>query len=775
MLTLFRSLLVLLLQPRSPTRVVLVASLSFGVPLCISAQSAVLEEVIVTAQKREQSLQDVPISVHAVSGSSIQNQGIDRLEDLSATLPNITVSQTATSDQLFIRGIGSGGNTGFEQSVGTFIDGVYFGRDVQSRGRFFDVERVEVLRGPQSIYFGNNTIGGAINITTARPTDEFEGYVTALYEPDHGEHMASAAVSGPIHETLLARLAIQHSGMDGYVTNIGPDGGDGPDTTNRMGRVTAIWTPTDAFGATLKAEVGSFEDRGRSLQMDQCPPPPPLTLGPICALGLGPGIGLGFDGSGLNETRSIGNVGGLAPLGTSPDGSKLNTHLFQLTANYELSNHTLTSVTAFSDYDLSRTIDMDVSPFFFFNFIDDHEYEQWSQELRITSPTGERFEYLAGLYYENSDLRILEHVALGGPFQTTQFTDFEQDAENSAFFGALTWNITSSLSASAGLRFTKVDKELVRSLQLLNVVTLEPNFPIGVQAPPPFASIPHIGLETSRSDDDLTPSFNVQYDFNENMMFYASYAEGFKAGGFDQRAATPDPNDITFEPEQVDAYEVGAKTTWFDGAMNLNIALFRSEYEDLQVSVFTGQGIVFFIDNAASSITQGVEVELRWALTNQLTLNFSGSFLDAYYDEFPEGPCSTLDNISGRGNCPVSRDFADENLTYAPEFSGLFTLEHMLPVTNALQLTTRIDLIFSDDFDVVSDNDPRVRQEGYTKLNARVGFGPADGTWELAVVGKNLTNEFTSHFGNDLPANPTSLFRFFDRPRSIALQARYAW
>ncbi|MDY6984363.1 MAG: TonB-dependent receptor plug domain-containing protein, partial [Pseudomonadota bacterium] len=232
---------------------------------------AEVEEFVVTAQKREQSLQDVPISVSAVTGDALQAQNLGEMEAVSMQLPNIHISESAIGDKLFIRGIGSGINAGFEQSVGTFVDGVYHGRSLQTRSQFLDIERVEVLRGPQSTYFGNNAIAGALNVTTRRPTDEFSGYVNTFYEFEHSERHIEGAVGGALTDTVSARIAGLASGLEGWMQNLNTGQTEGQER-NRALRVSFLFTPNDTFDALLKVEGGRFDVRGRNLQTLGCPP-----------------------------------------------------------------------------------------------------------------------------------------------------------------------------------------------------------------------------------------------------------------------------------------------------------------------------------------------------------------------------------------------------------------------------------------------------------------------------------------------------------------------
>ncbi|MCC7410942.1 MAG: TonB-dependent receptor [Gammaproteobacteria bacterium] len=780
----------------------------------------VLEEVVVTAQKREQSLQDVPISVIAIGGDKIQTQSIGALEDLSAYVPNVTITRAATGDQLFIRGIGSGFNPGFEQSVGQFIDGIYHGRGFQSRSQFLDVERVEVLRGPQSTYFGNNTIAGALNITTRKPTEEVEGYVDAFFEPDLGERSIDFALGGPITPTLAGRVATRFSGIDGWLQNTAQNR-DEPDEDNKVGRATFVWTPNDVFDATLKAETGSFNVEGRGTQFTNCPPPADLdpartstceTLLGLNAFGILPG---GFEAD-FDESKSESGFGApTAALASrfARQQEDTQTKNYTMTLNYDVAGHTLTSVTGLSGYDNNRSRDVDFTTLAVIHETTDEEFDQWSQELRIASPLGGRFEYLAGFYWQQSDLDIAEQaefllptivIPAFGPLPpivlpataAAAASQHAQDEETWAVFGSITWNVMERLRATFGFRYTETDKEIDRT-QIFTAIgnpgTAICADPLSCAATVPvfvgvFGWIPHT-LTDQRTDDDFTPSVNLQFDLTDNILTYFSFAQGFKAGGFDQqnRKGPLNPNDGgRFGPEAVDAYEIGVKTTWLDGAATLNVAVFRNEYDSLQVVGFDGT-VNFLVDNAASATSQGVEIDARWAINDFLRTGLSVSFLDAEYDEFATAQC-TIDQqaaanaaaiaafLSRPGvNVPCTQDLSGADLQYAPAWSGNFNLEYSQPLPHGLLFVGQVDVNFTDDFFIRSDNDPNLIQDSFAKVNLRIALGGQEGDWDVALIGKNLNDELTTHSGDDAPLSPGSYFRFLDRPRQIGFQARYRW
>jgi outer membrane receptor protein involved in Fe transport len=249
-----------------------------------------LEEVMVTAQKRSQSLQDVPISISALTGDKLNDANLTRTADLVAYVPNLTMSEAAIGTNVYIRGVGSQVNQGFEQSVATYVDGIYYGRPRQLRTPFFDLERIEVLRGPQSILFGKNAIAGALSLVTQKPTDEFEGEVTALYEPDHNELVLSGIVSGPITETLSGRLSVRKRDMDGYIDNV-TLGRDEMDSDEWVARAALAWEASERLHVDFKAELGEYDTKGRNIVVVNEPAPDPFS-GHLRSLSAAPAPGL---------------------------------------------------------------------------------------------------------------------------------------------------------------------------------------------------------------------------------------------------------------------------------------------------------------------------------------------------------------------------------------------------------------------------------------------------------------------------------------------------
>jgi outer membrane receptor protein involved in Fe transport len=771
------------------------------------AQQLVLEEVIVTAQKRVESLQDVPIAVSAVSGEKINDIGITGLEELTLYTPNVNINSGRGTPNLFIRGVGSGQNSGFEQSVGMYIDGVYSGRGQLSNVPItMDLERVEILKGPQGILFGKNTIGGAINITTAKPTDQFEGYADALYSPDDGEQLYHVVVSGPIAGDLAGRLAVRYEGMDGWWDNKTLND-EGPDKDNWYARGSLRWDASDTLEVHFKYEYGDFD------QSDL------------------PAVVYESDFAGQE------NFAGTVPFpvisdhdkgaGDFSDRNSTETDVAALTVNWDLAFATLTSITAWSAYDMDRVQNTDIAAVPAIHRTQQEQYDQYSQEIRLVSPGGETIDWIVGAYYQQAELEVsrryleLDLLLLGPLLQVplvntldgpTPPSIFDQDSDSWAIFLQGTWNITDRVRVAGGVRYDdetkKLDKQVLspRLGARFGANTIVFANPANNALIEDLRSHTFFGLD--RSEDQVTWSGNVQWDIGDATMVYASVGTGYKSGGYDEsysNAGTEirlgdvftgeptggvipgaDPSILEYQDESVLAYELGAKMSLLDGAAELNLALFRMEYDDLQVSSLVGD--VFKVGNAGEATSQGFEADGRWLLGERLILGGSIAYLDAEYDDFDTATCTVpqeadpLNNPGclrpdGTNIAPGESGFQNlegEPLVYSPDWSANLFVEYAFPLGNNLELRLNADANYRDSFYSTLDLDPATRHDSYTKYNARLALAAVDDKWSVAIVGKNLTDEETNVFNNDVPATASnSYYGVPERPRSFAVQARY--
>ncbi len=779
--------------------------------LPVTAWSApMLEEVVVTAQKRVESLQDVPISVSAMSGEKVLDTGIISLEELTLYIPNVNINQGQAQPNLFIRGVGSGTNAGFEQSVGMYIDGVYSGRGALAAVPLtMDLQRIEVLKGPQGTLFGKNTIGGAISITTNKPTFENEGMVDALYSPDANEQIYTLVLNGALTDTIAGRLALRHDAMDGWWDNEYLKH-EGPNSDNWYGRGQLLFDVGDKVEIIAKYEHGDFQaDDVPSVvyQSDQ-----PLNF-------------RGEDVFPIVDDRDKAAY-------DLPDNYENTTDVGAITLNWDLDFATFTSISAYSAYDLKRLLNSDQTVTPSLHRTQDEEFDQWSQEVRLVSPGGETIDWIAGGYYESSNVTIHRNntaldFAYSGPLSVpplilipggaTQPSNFDQDTDAYAAFAQMTYNLTDTVRVTGGMRYSYEKKTLdstvigevgARGLSLgLPDVIVRAN-PASKKIISDLRSHDWRGLD--RDEDKWTWSANTQWDATENAMLYASVSTGFKSGGYDESytgegsvvrlsdniltgepngevVPGADPSILEYEPETVLAYEIGAKTSWLDGAAELNIAIFRSDYDDLQTSSLEGD--VFKVGNAGKARSQGVEVDGRWALTDSLTVGGSIAYLDAYYEEFTGATC-TIPQVTDpannpgclnedgsnivKANDPGGQDLGDEDLLFAPEWSSNLNVQYVIPLGNDLELMSSVDMNYSDEYYSALDLDPNTKHDDYVLWNARIALSGNNDTWSIALIGKNLTDETTQVWKNDVVLTASnSYFAVPQRPRSVAVQARY--
>jgi len=764
----------------------------------LAQEGPVLDEIIVTATKREVGLQDVPISVAVVSGKKIEEQGITKLEYLAPFLPNVHIGDSGGDQRLFIRGIGTGINGGFEQSVGTFIDGVYFGRGKNARAAFMDLERVEVLKGPQSALFGKNTVAGVINITTAQPTNEFTGYIEAAYEDATDGFGVTGVLSGPLSDTFRARIALKKWEDNGWVENTFV-ATDGPGDNVTVGRLTLEWDASENLTFNLKAEYGQFDITGRQ---DMISIATPQSTALYRTFG-DPDFEAAF-----NFSQSDANI--VTPDGKSGELDIMTSEIYQLTAEYSWDTWTLRSITAYTAVDLALYRDVDYGPVPFLANDTPRDHEQFTQEFLLTSDLGGRFEYLAGVYYQSAELVFEEmiHVQLSslppiesviyglvglpagtppGFLDVTAINHFEQETESISAFAELTWGVSDSFRIVLGGRYTTDDKEMFKIQFNAAIFDDVPDPFLGavyginglaLREPATFdANTP--GFDNTRSEDHFTGNISFAWDATDDAMVYLNIATGFKAGGYDSINALADIQNAEFEDEGVTSYELGAKLGFWDGRGRLNVAVFQGDFEDLQVSTFDGN-CCFVVANAAEAEVSGVEGDFALALTDAFTLTGAFSFLDAKYKSFPDAACNVFQVVDG--SCAANggvQDLSGKPLQFAPDFAANLSAEYNTPIGDDLELSLSADVNFIADYVVTDDQDPNLMQSSFSKINARLQLGDVDGRWMFALVGRNLTDEKTFTWAGDVPLGPLGFnftyFQNIDPPRILEFQARYSF
>jgi iron complex outermembrane receptor protein len=768
-----------------------------------SENKAVLEEIVVSAQKREENLQNVPISVQAISGQYLADQNFNSFDELAQILPGVHIGNGGGnnfSNDLYIRGIGSGagspqGNPSLDQSVAIFADDIFNGRSRTSGATFLDLDRIEVLKGPQSTFFGNNAIAGALNVVSKKPGDELEGYTRLLYGM-HDQYAAEGAVTLPVNDQLSVRAAAIFDGTGGWIKNV-TTGKDAPDENNKAGRLTFNYKPTDNLDALWKFEASdnrtSGSQGGQPSQIVNCPPPPPFTAAGVggvagvgsCAQVLAMGLPVGLD----NDENE----------GLAGQGSTLSTFDSVLTLNYHQWDHTFTSVTGFTNYHFSQT-SAELFPTYLFNAQQAEKYNQFSQEFRISSPAGQTIQYMVGAYFQTD--HIDESLDINAPvfdfltqalpplFPLQPYTPlafnptYSQGEHVYSLFGAATWNVTDTLKINAGLRGTEDNKDFTGSLhygtstQLYGGFTsipanLEPLWSILEGAPGTQAF--------NRSDHAWMPSAGIQYQIEPQAMLYFTYSNGFKAGGFNGILPNAVPSNVIFGPEHVNAFELGVKSKWLDDRVLVNLDLFLGNYRDLQATAVSvnpiGNTISIFVRNAAESRSQGAELETQWAVTKDFRLAANVTFLDSYYVSYTNASQTTLQGFCAQSaanyanpQCaifpnpvPPYANISGEPTNFAPRWSGSIMASYGLDLPGGYKFITELSPYFTSSY---NEQDPYILgTPGYMRLDGRLTLAMPGGRWDVDLIGKNLTNRII------ISSSATGASK--EEPLNVALQMRY--
>ena len=737
------------------------------------AFASALDEILVTATKRHENLQDIPISLVAVGGDLIRNDVIRDIEQLSVRVPNLNVGKGLTTDNVHIRGIGSGNERSFEQAVAMYIDGIYMPRSRQYRTPFLDVERVEVARGPQAVMFGLNASAGAISVHTARsrPGDDWFADLTAEYETEFGGTAVTTVIGGSPSESLGLRFAARaYDSGDGYWTNI-VTGSDENSVEDTLVRGSLVWTPSSAVTLDAKAEYSDFKREGFLDELYSA---------------------VGSYSDGVDELNWVrGQEGSLLPLFREPATPGFGGELLNVavSVDYEIGNGTITGLLGYSDYDWNIFADLDSSGLAIIDSGIVEQFELTSIELRYTSSDDAPLRYLLGAYLsantlDNEQGNIVQGDILlaGTGFPVAGFdagrlwseSSFEQDENLYSAFGELIYDISDRFRLRGGMRFVRSEKDHVRSVECLvrrsdgdfdepdptgnpnDLLLMTIGFCPSVVDPP----------ERSRSADSLMPEIGAQWTLDGETMLYGKASTSTKSGGFVASTIVV-PGFFEYDDETGLGIEVGLKTSFNDGSGTLDVAVFHTTYDDLQVNSFDPETAASIVRNAGEARSQGVELDLRWAVSESLTTGASVAWLDAEFKSFESGQCYPGEPANPDGiNC----DKTGDRLPFAPEFSGNVFADIGFPVSTNLELLAGVNVAYSDDYFTNGTLDPVAVQDAYTKIDARIGIGGADGTWNLSLVGKNLTEEVV----NDFTEAFLGVYRgYIQEPRTVWVQGRY--
>ncbi len=714
------------------------------------AKSFSLEEIVVTARKFEEGLQDSPISISAYTSQAIEKLGVTNIQQVAEYAPNVVfdftapVSGASSAAAVFIRGIGQNDFAlTTEAGVGTYVDGVYMSRSIGGVLDVLDVERIEILRGPQGTLFGRNTIGGAISITSQKPSDEFGGSFE-MSAGQRGRVHVRGVVDVPLDDTLSVRLAASSKDRDGYVQTVNPGdpsakGIDLGNENRQAFRALATWQASENLTASLTADYSRIRENNaasilRGVTGDDGNP----LEGPIVFIYNTFGApGLNYPGFPNAEYTDANFVTGdlKTSYATGPNGTSIDAWGLGLTLDWDVSqNLTFKSISAYRATDGFFNRDADGSPTDVTHTSNsDYEHKQFSQEFQAIGSFGEgRLRYVAGLYFFAEEGSDPTTVPLSEAFGTVVISDADIDNKSYAAYLQATYDLTDALAVTAGIRYTKDKKDFFTN-QYIEVGSAGPNNPFLMFAPAGL-QIPLVPPNSSVEADftDVSPRVSVDYRVTEDLMLYASYSQGFKSGGFNLRYVAPRNGVLPFDPEQVDSFEAGFKFEGLDRRLRLNGAAFYTDYTDIQVTVFEGLGAPVTLNSGDAEIWGG-ELELTALLTPDLQITGAVGYTHAEYTELRVNPANIL--------TPFSAITLDNKLPNVPKWQTSLAVDYTVPMDNGAAIDLHFDWKFTSKHANDAQNSPFLNQDSYNVLNAGVTYQAASGNWSLRFFVDNITDE----------------------------------
>lgn len=714
-----------------------------------------LDESSVTARRREEAPQDVPIPISVLYGDQLDAAGLHRLQDIQQRVPGLVVSgHDARFAGVGLRGFGATAyNDGLEGSVGTYVDGVYQARQGMAFTELMDIERIEVLRGPQGTLFGKNTSAGALSIITRAPTFEPEASLEASYG-EHGLREYRGVVSGPLRDDVLAgRLNVFNSSVDGSVHDL-QDGRRLGDADSQGLRGQLLWTPTPGFSARLIADHAEQNEAGNVLLANH------------------------YSAQTRQRAKFVGYpLAEPAPYQRearidAPGHPQTLQNGVSLELNQDVNEAMrLTSITAYRDWDYRATRDGDSTALSVAASDTALGHRQFSQEWRLSGTAGSSIDYVVGLYYLRQQLDRKIDVAFGkdaapwfvgdqldalkkrygiaftAPDQVPamllegarQRYDGEQKGDSRALFGQVSWRPVDPLELTAGLRYSQERKDGWVSRDVSNLAPLNglpPAFQAGGQLLRGIALGGGYYREDSIEENNVSSLLSASYRFNDAVMGYVSGSRGYKAGGINFDVVGPFTAP-TFEPERATSLELGLKTRfWGDRAM-LDLAVYQTDVDNYQALTYSPPTSLFApplrdnLINVGKVRLRGIELDSAWQLRPQLTWRLGLAWSDARYRSFPNAPCPPA---SGQWTCDLSGD----RLYNAPQWSLSSGLDHNHPLAHGLEAYSGIDYSFRTGYYGTLEGGEGSYQPSYGLTNLRLGLRSQDRAWEVEGWVRNV-------------------------------------
>jgi len=719
-----------------------------------AAQQIRIEEIVVTAQKRTENLQDVPLAVTALSANFIAENDIRTLEDMAGSVPGLVVTNATNAGQapLSIRGLGapSGGGSIFnDDPVGIYVDGMYIARSGIAVQDLVDLESIQVLRGPQGTLYGRNSTAGAVLLTTKRPTREFEGELRGGYAR-YDEYNTSLVLSGPLSETLSGRTALAYRNAEGYAENI-VDGGDVGSNESSTARVSLQYEPNSDLTVNLIANYADLEANNATIARSAVVPLPGPFLTPV------------YGGNPFLEREDFQQaIEDNKVAYDAPNATELTSGDVVLLVNWDLGSVVLDSVTGFRKLDVDSAQDSDAQPdaATFSGSVDglnllynenSQSADQYSQEFRLSSTGSGSWQWIAGVYYlhEDIDFDIAISATQGGPPvplvpgpTIPPFTGFSGTSANFiaasevdayAVFFDTSYDLTDRLKLTVGGRYSYETKDA----DIDQSVTRLDNG--GVLAA--------FELQDDDSFSDFSPRLVLDYALNDNVLLFASFNQGFKSGGYNSFDASPTAS--SYPAEEINAYEVGLKSDFWGDRVRVNASAFVYDYTNLQLrqAVFTGGVSIRTVDEAA---IKGLELETTWAPTDRWRVRANLAYLDG---ELEKGELNALPSdigviqFSAQQFAPPAvfptEDVSGNRTVRSPEWQFFLSGEYELLRTDTLSARASLTYRYQDEvyFSETNQDVDTYLGESWEEVDARLVLEIIDGKWELAVFGQNIFDE----------------------------------
>lgn len=713
-----------------------------------------LEEVVVTARRQDETLLDVPVTITSVGGEQLDNYQLDQPAEIAERIPNFRIQTggSGSGGTLNLRGVGSSAiSAAFDSAVALDIDGVQIGRMRMVQSAFMDLAQVDVLKGPQSLYFGKSASAGVVSFRSADPGEEFEAKIGAGFDPSQDGQYIDGFISAPLSDTFGARLAARYAKTDDFWRNTAPGAANEKfDEEDLNARLTLVWTPSDTVNVNFKTTYTTHEANNAIGAAD-------VFCQGATAQATNFGVGQFPSGHDCDPFDGVTQVGDIGPVHganfqgrDNPDPfEELDTLLSRVQVDWDVNdNMTLTSVTSYFklEEEGSASYGYDINGFG--SNITINETESFAQEFRLAGDVGDNVSFLVGAFYQDRELifdtsqhaigaaQLAPVFGLPSADPATGFTDdwrkvHTTDSTTWSLFGSVTVQATERLEITAGARYSEDERTQVIEVPYIHAVGGIIGF-----VPPGFNS-----GDIDFDDDNISPEVSALYALNDSVNLFAAYKTGYKAGGVDNSALpsaslsasalSGDFGDLIFETEEGKGFEVGMKGRFYDGTLRLDVTAFRYIYDDLQVQTFNPVAVQFSTTNAGELKSQGIEADFTWLpKIDGMRVYGSIGLLDAKFTKpfAPQG-----EDLNGRRTAGA----ADLAFNVGADYNR--------PLGDSLEWGFGVNTTFSDEYEtqnaLISGS---YIQDSYWLLNSRVFVGANDGRWQASIAGRNLTDELVA-------------------------------